>query len=56
MARGGDICQEEAKSLKCPTFVLAGAKDQTRVATVSYCECRVTSKMGKYVCVCFRRR
>lgn len=27
MARGGDICQEEAKALKCPTFVLAGQKD-----------------------------
>jgi len=27
MARGGDICQNEAKALTCPTFVLAGAKD-----------------------------
>lgn len=27
MARGGDINQEEAKSLACPTFVLAGKKD-----------------------------
>jgi len=27
MARGGDICQGEAKALKCPTFVLAGGKD-----------------------------
>jgi len=25
--RGGDVCMEQAKGLKCPTFVLHGAKD-----------------------------
>lgn len=27
MAQGGDICRNEAKQVRCPTFVLAGAKD-----------------------------
>jgi len=27
MDAGGDVCQVQAKSIQCPTFVLAGAKD-----------------------------